>query len=238
MGFSVFPLNWKDPETGYVTKGYKEEGYAADAFTNFLALLGWSPGNDDEIFSLQQLCELFTMERVGKSGTKFDIDKAKWYNEQYLRALTPEQMQELVLGVAKKQEVNCTAENAMKIGMLMQERITFPDDIWREASYFFHAPESYDDKIVRKKWNEEVVAVLEGYQVALADLSEFTAEEAKSLLSGVIDGLGFKMGKVMQAVRMSITGVGGGPDLMGVFEVLGPKEIIRRIDLAIEKIEH
>lgn len=237
MGFSVFPLNWKDPDSDHVVSGYREQGYLADAFTNFLALLGWSPGTEQEIFSLGELIEAFSMERVGKSGTKFDIDKAKWYNEQYLRAFSATQMQSAVMEVTQEQGIPCTEDKALAIGQLMQERITFPSDIWKDASYFFQAPTSYDEKVVRKKWNDDAKNVLAAYREAIQELDSFTAMEAKATLVEVIEAQGLKMGKVMQAVRMSITGVAGGPDLMGIFETLGPKEVAARIDLALAALD-
>lgn len=236
LGFSVFPLNWTDPESGKTTVGYREGGYLPEAFGNFLALLGWNPGGEQELFSMEELIASFSMERVGKSGTTFDIDKAKWYNQQYMRAKSLEDMKLMVLAQATANHVTCSIEHALIIGELMQERITFPQDIWKEASYFFHAPESYDEKIAKKKWNEEVVAALTSYKERLAAVDSFTADEAKELFIEALEAKEIKMGKVMQATRMAITGVGGGPDLMRIFEVLGPKEVVARIDLAIEKL--
>jgi glutamyl-tRNA synthetase len=233
LGFPVFPLNWEDPITGEKTSGFREAGYLPEAFTNFLALLGWNPGNNDELFTLDQLIDVFTVERIGKSGTKFDIQKAQWFNQQYLRAKSDAELANYLLDSLKDVGIVCSTEKAMKVAGVMKERATFPGDFWNEGKFFFEAPLQYDEKVAEKKWTPEVVAVLEGFKEKIANLNELLAEQAKNLLQEVLDAQGLPLGKVMQGVRLAITGLGAGPDLMMIMEILGPKEVAQRIETAI-----
>ena len=145
-GFPIFPLNWKDPNSGEVAAGFKEQGYLPEAFVNFLALLGWNPGTNQEEFSMAELIETFSVERIGKSGTKFDINKAKWFNQYYLRKKPDSELAEMLQQQLKEQNIDCSDEKVVKIVGEMKERATFPQDFWTEAKYFFLAPESYDEK--------------------------------------------------------------------------------------------
>lgn len=235
-GFPIFPLEWKDPRNEDVAIGFREQGYLADAVTNFLAFLGWNPGTHQEIFSMDELIEAFSVERIGKSGTKFDINKAKWFNQQYLKNKSNTELAAYLTADAKKHNVTCDPVKAEMIVENLKERVIFPGEFWEEGKFFFVEPTTYDAKVVETKWNQEVVNVITDFKVELGALNTFTAEEIKNALNRSLEKLGIKIGKVMQAVRVAITGVGAGPDLMNIIEILGKEEVIKRLDKAVNTL--
>src|SRR5690606_5780025 len=153
--FPIFPLNWSDPDSGDLATGFRESGYLPDAFLNFLAFLGWNPGDETEIFSMDELVEAFTVERIGKSGTKFDINKAKWYNEQYLRAKPNEELVDYLLADLEKEGLTVEKDKAIEMVNLVKERATFPSDLWKEARFLLQAPDQFDEAVASKKWNQD-----------------------------------------------------------------------------------
>jgi glutamyl-tRNA synthetase len=235
MGFPIFPLSWKDPNTGEQSTGYREAGYLPDALVNFLAFLGWNPGTEQEIFSMQQLTDAFTIERIGKAGAKFDIQKAQWFNQQYLKAKSNTELAEFLITDLKREGIPCTQEKAEKVCLAMRERITFPGDIWQHGKFFFQAPTSFDEGVIAKKWNAESAAVLTAFSLKLAEKTAISADEAKALLETVCASLNIGAGKIMQALRISLTGGAAGPDLMLTIEVIGPKEAASRIQNFIQR---
>lgn len=237
MGFPVFPLEWKDPETGEQLLGFREEGYLPEAFINFLAFLGWNPGTSQELFDMAGLIGAFSIERIGKSGTKFDINKAKWFNQQYLKQKPDEELAAYLSDELTKHGFSCTEEKAVLICKELKERVIFQHDLWNEAKFFFVAPEQYDQKVIESKWTQEAVTALAGYKEALKGLSaEVDADTAKNTLAEVLEKNNIKMGKVMQALRVSITGAGAGPDLMHIIAILGKDETVDRIEKAIARL--
>jgi glutamyl-tRNA synthetase len=236
LGFPVFPLHWQDPFTGEISSGYREAGYLPDAFVNFLAFLGWNPGTQQEIFSMEELANEFTVERIGKSGTRFDIQKARWFNEQYLRAKPDSELAGFLLTALEEHNINCTQEKAEKVAGLMKERVSFPQDFWKEAAYFFVAPEEYNEKVASKKWNAQSVAVFEQFKNELPTIADFNADAVKELLTTILERNGMKIGQVMQALRLAVTGAEAGPDLMQIIEIIGREETITRIETAIAKL--
>jgi glutamyl-tRNA synthetase len=237
LGFPVFPLQWVDPVTGEKSSGYRESGYLPEAFVNFLAFLGWNPGTQQELFTMDELIEAFSIDRIGKSGTQFDIAKARWYNEQYLRAKSDTELAPYLLRAVAEQQLTCSEEKALKIAGVMKERITFPQDLWREGAYFFIAPAAYNEKVAEKKWNNAVVAVFEDFVGQLPTLTDVTADNIKQLLLSVLEQHQMKIGQVMQALRLALTGLEGGPDLMMIIEIIGPEETANRIRAAIQKLQ-
>lgn len=237
LGFPIFPLTWKDPESGEVAIGYREAGYLPDALINFLALLGWNPGTTQEIFSLDQLIEAFSIDRIGKAGAKFDIQKAQWFNQQYIRNKSDRELVPHLFESLKKENVSCTEEKALAIVSVMKERVTFPKDFWEQGRFFFHAPEKFDEGVVAKKWNEEAVKVLTAFADALKDVPSVDAASAKATLESVTAALKIGSGKIMQALRLSVTGAGGGPDLMVIMEVIGKDEVVKRIEYALKTLK-
>lgn len=237
LGFPVFPLQWNDPFTGEKSSGYRESGYLPEAFINFLAFLGWNPGTQQELFTMDELAEAFSIDRVGKSGTRFDINKVRWYNEQYLRAKPDEELAQYLIAALTEHTICCTPEKAVKIAGVMKERVTFPQDFWREAAYFFVAPEQYNEQVASKKWNSAAVAVFEDFKNNLPSVSDFSADNIKALLLQILEQHSMKIGQVMQALRLAITGLEAGPDLMAIIQIIGPEETATRIDAAIAKLQ-
>jgi glutamyl-tRNA synthetase len=236
MGFPIFPLDWTDPNTKEKAIGFRGAGYLPEALLNFLAFLGWNPGTEQEIFSLDELIKAFSVERIGKAGTKFDIHKAQWFNQQYLRAKPNEELATYLLDSLAKENISCPLEKAAKIVSIMKERATFPKDLWEQGKFFFYAPTTFDEAVASKKWNDDAVKVLNAYKTELPKLTAFDASIAKTTLEKVTASLGIGTGKILQALRLSVTGAGGGPDLMMVMEIIGKEEVIKRIDYALKTL--
>jgi glutamyl-tRNA synthetase len=236
MGFPIFPLTWIDPTTKEVAVGYREAGYLPEAMINFLAFLGWNPGTEQEIFSMDDLIKSFSIERVGKSGIKFDIQKAQWYNQQYIRASSDEALASYLLASLAHEKINCTTDLAIKICRALKERVTFPQDFWLQGKFFFVAPTMFDEQVTSKKWNAEAISGLTAYSAALSKHTALTADSAKSTLDAVTTALGIGTGKILQALRVSITGGASGPDLMVTMEILGAAEVTKRINYALQTL--
>lgn len=236
-GYPVFPLDWNDPKTNEKSIGFREQGYLPEALINFLVLLGWNPGTEREIFSLSELSEIFSIERVNKSGAKFDIEKAKWFNQQYLKNVDNATLAEGFLKILDKENIECSQEKAQAICGLLKERVTFPAELWTSGRFFFFPPEEYDEKVIRKKWNEESATIISDYGFALEKVDILTPETALSTLNNVLDTHGAGIGTVMQALRVVITGLPGGPGLPEIMSVLGKDEVIKRIRTALKNIK-
>jgi glutamyl-tRNA synthetase len=237
MGFPIFPLNWTDPATNELVKGFKESGYLPEALINFLAFLGWNPGTEKEIFSIQELIEAFTIERIGKAGAKFDIQKAQWFNQHYLRAKTDKELASYLLTYLEKENITCSQEKAEKICQALRERITFPQDLWEQGKLFFVAPTVFDEQIVAKKWNDDAVKVLSTFKEEIKSIQNLSADSAKVTLEGVTTKLGIKTGQILQVLRMSLTGGASGPDLMMTMEIIGAAEVAKRIGFALDNLK-
>jgi len=268
-GFPVFPIEWNSPE-GETASGYRESGYFPEAHINMLAFLGWNPGTEQELFSLDELVKEFSLERVGKSGAKFDPDKTKWFNEQYLRAKSNEELADLLLDKDRDKKDNeiyeilkkrplfesltvmdsseerafelrlaHSASNRIKLARicgLMKERVSFPIDIVKNGAYLFYPPKSYDAKTVKKKWKEDspqIVAEL----IEVFSNTEFKNEILETAFKTYIEEKELGFGKPMIAIRLSITGEGGGPSLFEIMELIGKEESINRLKAAIDNIK-
>jgi len=205
-----------------------------EALINFLAFLGWNPGTEQEIFSMNELTEAFSIERIGKGGAKFDIQKAQWYNQQYIKALPDIELAQFLVDDLKREGLETTIEIVKKVCHAMKERITFPQDLWAQAKFFFKPPTRFDEQVVAKKWNHEAVSVLAGFKEELSKLESITADQSKALLDQVASKLGIGTGKILQALRVALTGGSSGPDLMLTIEIIGPKEAANRIDHALQ----
>ena len=235
-GFPIFPLDWPDPKSGEIAVGFREGGYLPDALVNFLALLGWNPGTDQELFTMSDLIDTFELERIGKSGAKFDIEKAKWYNEHYLREMPIAALAEILIEDATKSGIECSLKKAQQVTALMIDRITFPQDLWNHSTYFFVSPNTYDEKFARKKWTQEGVDVLKAFSNTLDSLNLEDGEQVKSKLYEAAEAQGVGFGKVMPALRLALTGSGGGPDLFDTINIIGKEETKVRILHAIENL--
>jgi glutamyl-tRNA synthetase len=236
-GYPVFPLDWTDPVSHEKSMGFRDQGYLPEAITNFLALLGWNPGTEQELFTLEELVNAFSIDRINKSGAKFDIEKAKWFNQQYLKNVSNEVLAVDFMQKLKSEGIESSKEIAAAICGLLKERVIFPAQFWTDGQYFFFPPADYDEKVINKKWSEEARMILGAYSKALRHSDILTSESALETLNSVLEKHGIGSGKVMQVLRVVLTGVGGGPDLMGIIAVLGRDEVISRIDRALEKIQ-
>jgi len=236
-GFPIFPINWTDPKTKEFSTGFRENGYLPEALLNFLAFLGWNPGTEQEIFSMRELTEAFTIERIGKAGAKFDIHKAQWYNQQYLRAKTNEELATYLLASLKQESIPCTTEKAAIICGALKERVTFPNDFWEQGKFFFIPPSHFDPQVISKRWNEEVVRFLPSYSEEIKLLPSVTSLSAKEALENTVKSTGIPSGKIMPALRITLTGGVSGPDLMLSIEIMGKEETLRRIYYALENIK-
>jgi glutamyl-tRNA synthetase len=237
MGFPIFPLNWTDPATNELATGFRETGYLPEAMINFLAFLGWNPGTEQEIFSMQQLTDAFTIDRIGKAGAKFDIQKAQWFNQYYLRAKSDSELADYLLADLKEKNIICSQQKAEKICWALRERITFPKQLFEQSQLFFYAPRSFDQQIVSKKWNSDVVKILTAFRNEVIVLQTLSAESAKILLEAIAARLNSKLGNILQALRLSLTGGASGPDLMTTIELLGPAETADRINFALDTLK-
>ncbi|MCU7615381.1 glutamate--tRNA ligase [Chryseobacterium sp. GMJ5] len=230
FGFPVFPLDFKDPETGTVSKGYRENGYLPDAFINMVALLGWSPANDKEILTLEEMIQEFDLHKVHKAGARFSKEKSEWFNHQYIQLKSDEALLQIVKSSGLN--LNIEDEKLLKIIHLMKERATFPKDIYENGKFFFEAPVSYDEKASKKAWNDETSDILKDFAQKL-EVTEFNSEALKQQIHDFAEDKGLGMGKVMMPLRLALVGELKGPDVPDILELIGKQESISRINNAI-----
>jgi glutamyl-tRNA synthetase len=235
-GFPIFPLEWVDPNTGEKSPGFREEGYLPAALVNFVALLGWNPGNDEEIFDLDELIGAFSLEGINKSGAKFDIEKAKWFNQLFLRQQPITELATKFAEVVSSKGYECSLAKAEQIVELVLERATFFDDLWNHAGFFFVLPSEYDEQMARKKWGNEVAEVLAKFGDTLTNDLTNNPDDLKQKLWEIANDQGIGIGKIMPGLRLAMTGSGGGPDLMQIIKLLGAEESRRRIQEAIKQL--
>ncbi len=236
LGFPVFPTNWKNPETDEVFSGYRENGYFPETFINMLAFLGWNPGTEQEIFSMDELIEAFSLERVGKAGARFDPDKTKWFNQQYLRSKSGEALAELMKPVLNERGIEFREDSLISIAELMKERATFPSDLVNEGMYFFERPTDYPEKMVQKKWNAESRDLLVELIGRFADSSDWSPSNLESIFKFFLEEKEIGFGKVAPAFRIAISGGAMGPSLHDICGILGKEESLARIDAAVETL--
>ena len=236
LGFPVFPLEWHDPVTKEVSSGYREKGYFPQAFVNMLSLLGWNPGTPQEIFSMDELIQAFSLERVNKSGAKFDPTKAGWFNQQYLRMETNESLAEKLKPVLLENGISVPEEFIAKVCELMKERATFVKDIWTEGKYFFKTPEEYDREAIIKKWKPETSPLLKEWKNILSDLPDFSPLAIEKAFKDFLEAKKTGMGAVLLPFRLAVTGVGAGPSMFEISAHLGRDEVVKRIQKAVETI--
>lgn len=236
LGFPVFPLEWHAPD-GEVASGYREEGYFPEAFINMLALLGWNPGTEQEIFTMDELIAAFSLERVGKSGARFDPEKAKWFNAQYMHAKTDEEVAALLLPIIEANGFEADLALGAKIAGLIKERAVFVGDLWALCSYLFVAPTVYDKKAADKFWKGENPARLaELRNEVIAPMTDFSADNIEHELHSWIESKGYPMGQVMNTLRLALLGAGGGPSLNRICAIIGKEQTLARIDHAIKEL--
>ena len=229
LGFPVFPLEWEDPKTGDISRGYKEDGYFPDAMVNFLAFLGWNPGTEQEIFNLEELVNAFDLERVNKAGARFDPDKIKWFNHHYMQ-----EQDNYNLAVSfQKSRPELKEIDLQYIEMvvaLIKERATFVSDFWDLSHFFFVAPNAYDEKALKKAIKDDTADVLTKVKELVDDVEEFTVEHIQNAVKGWITSNDIGFGKVMMPLRLALVGALQGPDVFDIIYMIGKAETLKRID--------
>lgn len=240
LGFPVFPLEWHDPKSGDVSSGYRESGYLPEAVVNFLALLGWNPGDDTEVMSMQELISKFSLEHCSRSGAKFAFEKGKWFNHTYLQSLSNERLAELFKPVLETNGVNVTDFSdeyiASAVGMV-KGRINFVKDLWEHARFFFVAPTEYDAKAVKKRWSAEMPEIMSQLIEVLKGIEDFTSVPSEQIVLKWIEEKGYHLGNVMNAFRLTVVGECKGPHMFDITELMGKDETITRINRGIENIK-
>ena len=237
LGFPVFPTAWNSGSDEGVFSGYREEGYFPEAFVNMLAMLGWNPGTNEELFSMDELIKQFSLERVGKSGAKFDPDKAKWFNQQYLRAHTDDALATLLMPFLEEAGITADPAFVANVCRLTKERSTFPKDMFEQGRYFFSAPQEYDEKTVRKKWKEDTPEVMSALIDALQQLEDFSSESIETHFKAFLEARELGLGRVLPNFRLLVTGAGMGPSMFDICETLGKEEVIARLTAGLDRVK-
>ncbi len=240
LGFPVFPLEWHDPKSGEISSGYREKGYLPKAVVNFLALLGWNPGDDTEIMSMDELIAKFSLDHCSRSGARFDFEKGKWFNHKYLQEMSGEQLAQLFKPVMSAHGVDPSAFADSYIARavdMVKSRISFVSDLWDQAGFFFREPETYDPKAVKKRWSEEMPGIMKELIEVLKGLPDFSSQAAEPVVLGWIESKGYHLGNVMNAFRLTVVGECKGPHMFDITELMGLDETVRRIELGIERIK-
>ncbi|MCE1198169.1 MAG: glutamate--tRNA ligase [Marinilabiliales bacterium] len=236
LGFPVFPLAWKDPVTGDVSRGYREDGYLRDGFINMLSLLGWNPGTEQEIFSMQELIAGFTLERVGKSGSRFDPEKTRWFNHQYMMRTAADELVEMFMPLLAARGIATDRDLVLKVVGMVRERCTFVQEIWDQGFFFFEAPQGYDEKIVAKRWKDDVPEMMAEIARFFGQVVIWEPVALKNEFSSFVNQKGWNFGTIMNSLRLCLVGGSFGPDIFEICGVLGKEESIRRIEVAVQKI--
>ncbi len=234
MGFPVFPSNWNAAD-GEIYTGFKEQGYLPESFINMLALLGWNSGTEQEIFSMSELIDLFSLEKVNKSGARFDPEKTKWFQQQHLKSKSNTEILSMI--EPNLPHHNYSSEKLEKICGLMKERVVFASEIAHDASYFFIEPQQYDEKTVEKKWKDNSATLLLDLSTKLAALEKFDAHNIESAFHDFLQESGIGLGQVMPVLRLALTGLGNGPQIFEIAEILGKETVIKRIENATSNIQ-
>jgi glutamyl-tRNA synthetase len=242
LGFPVFTLQWTDPESGEVSSGYREKGYYPEAFVNMLALLGWNPGSEQELFSMQELIDSFTMDHVHKSGARFDPEKTRWFNEQYLRRQTDHDIARRIQTLVRSRFGLEESDHRLGIEFLsaavalLKDRVQFEHEMVDSGSYLFIAPTAYDQTVIAKKWKPELGTFFNNLSTAFQSATLFDRNTIDSAIKNCASENGIKPGEIMQLLRVLVSGQAGGVDLIGMIQLLGADESARRIKSGLESI--
>ncbi|UBZ08089.1 glutamate--tRNA ligase [Salegentibacter mishustinae] len=236
LGFPVFPLEWKDPKSGEISAGYREDGYFPEAVTNMLAFLGWNPGTEQEFFKLNELVEAFEIDRVHKGGAKFDPEKTKWFQQHYMHEADDKVVAEKLEKIIEKKEIKVSSDYVLKVVTLMKERAVFVNDIWDQGYFFFLAPTSYDPKNAKKAWKDDTADLMQELIQVLEKQEDFKAENVQAEVKAWIQQKEVGFGKVMQPFRLALVGAMQGPDLYEIAEMIGKEETISRLEKAIKTL--
>ncbi len=237
LGFPVFPLEWHDPKTGEVSSGYRESGYFPEAVVNFLALLGWNPGTEQELFSLEELVEAFDISKCSKSGAKFDYQKGIWFNHEYILRKSNEEIADLFAPIVANNGVDESMERIRTVVSLMKDRVSFVRELWDLCSFFFLPPTEYDEKTVRKRWKEYSAQQMTELAEVLEGIDDFSIEGQEPVVMKWVEDKGYKLGDVMNAFRLALVGIGKGPGMFDISAFLGKEETLRRLRRAVEVLK-
>lgn len=236
LGFPVFPLDWKNPQTGETASGYREQGYLPEAVVNMLALLGWNPGNDQELMTMDELIHLFSIEHISKSGAKFNVEKAKWFNHEYLQKCSDERLADMFQPQLKEHGVDAPRDYVVRVVGMMKERLNFPQELWDQTHYFFVAPTQYDPKAVSKRWKPGMTRHM-AKVIEILNTVPFEYDAIhKALLEDYIKGNELNMGQIMNSLRLAVVGTTVGPDMLTLVMTIGKEETIARVQRAIDVI--
>ena len=236
LGFPVFPLEYTNQKDGEVSRGYREDGYLPDAFINMLAMLGWNPGTDQEIFSLEELAKEFSLERVSKSGAKFSPEKTNWFNQQYLQQKSTTEVAALFSSILTEKGISSDSTYVETVIELVKERAVFVKDLWDLSDYFFANPTEFDAKASKKQWKETTSPLMLEVLAVLSSIEDFSSENIETILKEWITSKEIGFGKVMQPLRLSLVGALKGPHLFDIAAMIGKEATIQRIEYAIEKL--
>ena len=234
LGFPVFPLEWHDPKTGDVSSGYRESGYLPEAVVNFLALLGWNPGNDQEVMSMEELIQAFDLHHCSKSGAKFDYEKGKWFNHQYIQKRSNKEIAAMFQPILESHGIQADPAYVEKVVGMMKNRVNFVKELWETCSFFFVAPTEYDEKTRKKRWKEDSAAQLSEMMELLKVREPFDIEGTENEVKAWIESKGYHLGNIMNATRLALVGEGKGPHIFDITEALGKEESLRHIQRAID----
>ena len=237
LGFPVFPLEWHDPSSGEVSSGFRESGYFPEAVVNFLALLGWNPGTEQEIMSMEELISLFDLTKCSKSGARFDYQKGIWFNHEYILKKSSEEIAQLFAPIVAGYGAEEPMERIVKVVAMMKDRVNFVKELWPLCSFFFFPPQSYDEKTVRKRWKEDSAQVMGQLAEVLEGLTDFSLENQERVVMQWVADKGYKLGDVMNAFRLALVGEGKGPGMFDISAFLGKTETLSRLRRAIEVLK-
>lgn len=238
LGFPVFPLEWHDPKSGDISSGYRESGYLPEAVINFLALLGWNPGTEQEIMSIDQLIASFSFDHCSKSGAKFDFEKGKWFNHKYLQEKSDSDLASLYMPLLQeKGHGDADATYVARVVSLVKARITFVRDLWEQSRFFFEAPQAYAEKDVRKRWKDGMPQLMEELISVIEGIDDFSSANQEEIVLGWIAEKGYHLGNVMNAFRLTVVGECKGPHMFDITELLGKEETLKRIRRGIDNIK-
>lgn len=234
LGFPVFPLEWHDPKTGDVSSGYRESGYFPEAVVNFLALLGWNPGTEQELFTLDELVQAFDIHKCSKAGARFDYQKGIWFNHEYMLKKSNEEVANLFAPIVANNGVDESMERITKVVAMMKDRVNFVKELWPLCSFFFIAPTEYDEKTVKKRWKADSAKVMGELADVLEGIDDFSVEGQEPVVMKWVEEKGYKLGDVMNAFRLTLVGIGKGPGMFDISAFLGKEETLKRMRKAIE----
>ena len=234
LGFPVFPLEWHDPKTGDVSSGYRESGYFPEAVVNFLALLGWNPGTEQELFTLDELVQAFDIHKCSKAGARFDYQKGIWFNHEYMLKKSNEEVANLFAPIVANNGVDESMERITKVVAIMKDRVNFVKELWPLCSFFFIAPTEYDEKTVKKRWKADSAKVMGELADVLEGIDDFSVEGQEPVVMKWVEEKGYKLGDVMNAFRLTLVGIGKGPGMFDISAFLGKEETLKRMRKAIE----